>query len=105
MNIVMELTCQQARAMVSDYMNGELGEENVLALENHLQRCTSCPPLYASLVEVQRHLRQQHRPRLSPEALLRMAQRVSETVQDRQTKDQLTSDGKPVTSTNKGEQQ
>lgn len=77
MRDAMELTCQQARAMVSDYMNGDLGEQHVLALEDHLQRCASCPPLYASLVEVQQHLRREHRPRLGPETLLRMAQRAS----------------------------
>ena len=83
----MELTCQQARAMVSDYMNGDLGETDVLALEDHLQHCVSCPPLYASLVEVQRHLRREHRARLSPETLLRMAQRASGPLK-RRTKDQ-----------------
>ena len=46
-----ELSCPKARAMVSDYIDGELPEDLALALERHLQTCTSCPPLYASLVE------------------------------------------------------
>lgn len=75
-----ELTCQQARSMVSDYMNGELEQDNVQSLEQHLQSCTSCPPLYASLVEVQRHLRQEKQPAPSPEILLRIARKVSEAI-------------------------
>ncbi len=82
--MMLELTCQQARAMVSDYMNGDLNQERVQALEDHLQHCTSCPPLYASLVEVQRHLRQEQRPALSPDALLDLSRRISQSVLDHQ---------------------
>ncbi len=82
--MMLELTCQQARAMVSDYMNGDLDQERVQALEDHLQHCTSCPPLYASLVEVQRRLRQVQRPALSPDALLDLSRRISQSVLDHQ---------------------
>ena len=78
--MMFELTCQQARAMVSDYMNGDLDRERVQALEDHLQHCTACPPLYASLVEVQRRLRQEQRPALSPDALLDLSRRISQSV-------------------------
>jgi RNA polymerase sigma-70 factor, ECF subfamily len=81
---MLELTCQQARAMVSDYMNGDLDRERVQALEDHLQHCTSCPPLYASLVEVQRHLRQEQRSALSPDALLDLSRRISQSILDQQ---------------------
>jgi RNA polymerase sigma-70 factor, ECF subfamily len=82
--MMLELTCQQSRAMVSDYMNGDLDQERVQALEDHLQHCTSCPPLYASLVEVQRRLRQEQRPALSPDALLDLSRRISQSVLDHQ---------------------
>ncbi len=44
------LTCTEARAMVSDYIDGELDSDAAAALEFHLTSCASCPPLYASLV-------------------------------------------------------
>lgn len=46
-----ELSCPTARSMVSDYIDGELSLELAQALEQHLQTCPFCPPLYASLVE------------------------------------------------------
>lgn len=82
--MMFKLTCQQARAMVSDYMNGDLDQERVQALEDHLQHCSSCPPLYASLVEVQRRLRQEQRPALSPDALLDLSGRISKAILDQQ---------------------
>ncbi len=86
--MMFELTCQQARAMVSDYMNGDLDQEHVQALEDHLQHCTSCPPLYASLVEVQRHLRQEQRPALSHDALRDVVRRISQAILDQQGQEQ-----------------
>jgi predicted anti-sigma-YlaC factor YlaD len=86
--MMLELTCQQARAMVSDYMNGDLNQEDVQALEYHLQHCTWCPPLYASLVEVQRHLRQEKPPALSHDELLEVARRISQAIRDRQEQEQ-----------------
>ena len=46
-----ELSCPLARSMVSDYIDGELPPDQVRSLEEHLQTCPFCPPLYASLVE------------------------------------------------------
>ncbi len=46
-----QLSCPEARALVSDYIDGELDSSTARALENHLQTCPNCPPLYASLVE------------------------------------------------------
>lgn len=45
------LSCREARELVSDYIDGELPEATATALEEHLQTCPNCPPLYASLVE------------------------------------------------------
>ncbi|MFN2557047.1 MAG: zf-HC2 domain-containing protein [Nitriliruptorales bacterium] len=45
------LSCPEARALVSDYIDGELDAATARALEDHLQTCPNCPPLYASLVE------------------------------------------------------
>jgi anti-sigma factor RsiW len=75
-----ELSCQQARAMVSAYMNQEVDAGQAQALESHLQHCSSCPALYASLVAVQQRLRQEYRPTLLSNDLLRIAQRVSDAI-------------------------
>ncbi|HEY3994024.1 MAG TPA: zf-HC2 domain-containing protein [Ktedonobacteraceae bacterium] len=78
-----ELSCQQARAMVSAYMNQEVDAEQAQALESHLHHCTSCPALYASLVAVQQRLHQSHRSTLSPQDVLRIARRVSDALGDK----------------------
>ncbi len=52
-----QLSCPEARALVSDYIDGELDSSTARALENHLQTCPNCPPLYASLVETLADLR------------------------------------------------
>lgn len=46
-----ELSCPLARSMVSDYIDGELPPDQARSLEEHLETCHFCPPLYASLVE------------------------------------------------------
>jgi anti-sigma factor RsiW len=46
-----ELSCPQARSMVSDYIDGDLLPDQARSLEEHLETCPNCPPLYASLVE------------------------------------------------------
>ncbi len=53
-----QLSCPEARALVSDYIDGELDSSTARALENHLQTCPNCPPLYASLVETLADLKQ-----------------------------------------------
>lgn len=45
------LSCPEARSMVSDYIDGDLPPALASSLEEHLQTCPCCPPLYASLVE------------------------------------------------------
>lgn len=45
------LSCPEARSMVSDYIDGDLPPALARSLEEHLQTCPCCPPLYASLVE------------------------------------------------------
>lgn len=44
------MRCWEARSQVSDYLDGALGAGPAHALEAHLAGCTTCPPLYASLV-------------------------------------------------------
>ena len=44
------MRCWEARAQVSDYLDGDLAPAGVQALEAHLAGCRTCPPLYASLV-------------------------------------------------------
>ncbi len=46
-----ELSCPAARSMVSDYIDGDLDADLARSLEDHLETCPNCPPLYASLVE------------------------------------------------------
>lgn len=46
-----ELSCPRARSMVSDYIDGDLPAASARELEQHLETCPFCPPLYASLVE------------------------------------------------------
>ena len=46
-----EFSCPEARSMVSDYIDGDLDADQARSLEQHLETCPHCPPLYASLVE------------------------------------------------------
>lgn len=46
-----EFSCPQARSMVSDYIDGDLPPDQARSLEEHLEICPNCPPLYSSLVE------------------------------------------------------
>lgn len=46
-----DLSCPEARSMVSDYIDGDLPPALARSLEEHLHTCPCCPPLYASLVE------------------------------------------------------
>ncbi len=52
-----QLSCPEARALVSDYIDEELDPSTARALERHLETCPNCPPLYASLVETLADLR------------------------------------------------
>jgi anti-sigma factor RsiW len=44
------LSCAEARALVSDYIDGDLAAPVARDLEAHLETCANCPPLYASLI-------------------------------------------------------
>lgn len=44
------MRCWEARSQVSDYLDGALEAARARALEAHLGGCSTCPPLYASLV-------------------------------------------------------
>lgn len=46
------MKCWQARARIDDYLSGELAAAQRGQLEQHLQRCPTCPALYASIVGV-----------------------------------------------------
>lgn len=44
------LRCWDARSQVSDYLDGHLDPAEATRVEQHLQACPTCPPLYAALV-------------------------------------------------------
>lgn len=44
------MRCWEARRHVSDYLDGELEPAVARTVEQHLQGCPTCPPLYAALV-------------------------------------------------------
>jgi RNA polymerase sigma-70 factor (ECF subfamily) len=44
------MRCWDARRRVSDYLDGELDQGEAAAVETHLARCPTCPPLYSGLV-------------------------------------------------------
>lgn len=44
------LRCWEARRHISDYIDGELDAESSRQVERHLERCPTCPPLYAAIV-------------------------------------------------------
>lgn len=46
------MRCWDARQLVSDYLDGDLPDTEVGRVEAHLERCPTCPPLYAALVGV-----------------------------------------------------
>ncbi len=52
-SLAQPMRCWRARRLVSSYLDGELAPEPKAAVEAHLARCPTCPPLYASLVGIQ----------------------------------------------------
>jgi len=46
------MRCWDARRLISDYLDGDLEDADVGQVEAHLERCPTCPPLYAALVGV-----------------------------------------------------
>jgi RNA polymerase sigma-70 factor (ECF subfamily) len=51
------LGCWEARSRVSDYLDDELPAAERVRLEQHLEGCPTCPPLYAGLVAVRSAMR------------------------------------------------
>ena len=70
------ISCQAARAAVSDYIDGELDPALARLLEDHLRTCATCPPLYAALVGVRRRLHTLHVATQGADAGMRVAARV-----------------------------
>jgi len=50
------LRCWRARRHVSEYLDGELEPAIASQVEQHLEHCPTCPPLYAALVGVRSQL-------------------------------------------------
>lgn len=61
-NAGVPLSCWEAREQVSSYVDGELQAAERAALEAHLARCATCPPLYRSLVAATTSLGALHDP-------------------------------------------
>lgn len=55
-SLAQPMRCWRARRHVSAYLDGELDPVTVAAVESHLARCPTCPPLYAALVGVRARL-------------------------------------------------
>ncbi|GAC1320532.1 MAG: hypothetical protein NVSMB16_15710 [Acidimicrobiales bacterium] len=58
------LSCSEARALVSDYIDGDLDPATALAVDEHLASCTTCPPLAKALIGLLAELR--HLPEQPP---------------------------------------
>ncbi len=86
------LSCPEARSLLSDYIDGELEPSVSRALEEHLQTCPNCPPLYASLVETLAELRNLGDERGVEKLVHTVVQSISEEGGGRRRKDHA-SDG------------
>jgi RNA polymerase sigma-70 factor (ECF subfamily) len=51
-SLAQPLRCWRARRHVSAYLDGDLDAATKATVEQHLESCPTCPPLYASLVGV-----------------------------------------------------
>ena len=51
------LSCEEARNLASDLIDGELGRDDAAAVEAHVADCPTCPHLYRALVAVTGALR------------------------------------------------
>lgn len=78
------MRCWEARSQVSDYIDGALGADRARALEAHLARCATCPPLYASLVAMRDALARD-RSRQDPDTVVPadLAARIEELLRGR----------------------
>jgi RNA polymerase sigma-70 factor, ECF subfamily len=72
------MRCWDARRFISDYLDHELDDAQARTVEAHLERCPTCPPLYAALVGVQAEVgRMRDSDRVIPAAL---ARRLADTL-------------------------
>lgn len=55
-SLAQPLRCWRARRHVSAYLDGELDPSTRASVEDHLETCPTCPPLYAGLVGVKASL-------------------------------------------------
>lgn len=55
-SLAQPMHCWRARRHVSAYLDGELDDATKATVEEHLESCPTCPPLYASLVGVRASL-------------------------------------------------
>jgi RNA polymerase sigma-70 factor (ECF subfamily) len=51
-SLAQPMRCWQARRNISAYLDGELDPDTSRTVEDHLETCPTCPPLYASMVGV-----------------------------------------------------
>ncbi len=74
------MTCVDARALVSDYLDGELDDPRRTLVERHLATCPTCPGLYAALVGVQVALTRLRDPDtvVPPDLVIRARERLNE---------------------------
>ena len=56
------MRCWDARKHVSDYLDGALEHATASMVENHLEACPTCPPLYAALVDAHNGLAEHRDP-------------------------------------------
>lgn len=76
------MRCWQARAQVSDYLDGELAEGAARVLESHLAACATCPPLYAALVATREALARDQQRR-DPDSVVppALAERIAQLLE------------------------
>jgi RNA polymerase sigma-70 factor, ECF subfamily len=73
------MRCWDARRLISDYLDGDLPRVEVGQVEAHLERCPTCPPLYAALVGVHAEMGRLRDPdTVVPEALARRIAEMAE---------------------------
>lgn len=72
-----ELKCPQAKRLFSPYLDGAVTGTEMLALQNHLERCAGCNAHYESLRRTQQLLSNAPRPKLPADLGLRLRVAIS----------------------------
>jgi len=87
----MSNSCQRFKAMVSDYIEGELDQQNQRLMENHLRDCLVCKSKISQLKQLIQSLRKLPRISVSPdfETVLRARVNRESRLARRQTKNWL----------------